>query len=293
MRNPASGRGAGARHWPKIEQKLRANFPDSAITVYPTEGPGHARELAERAVYARIDLIVACGGDGTLQEVANAAIDSMTPLGLIPLGTGNDVARSIGIGTDTDLAIQTLAKAPAQLTDAIWYEIGDKKGWSLNACGVGMDAAVGQRINQGFRYLRGTAAYIAAILDTLVRYKPSDMCIEVDGTSFNTHAMLCTVANCRSYGGGMLIAPMARMDDGVFDIIVIDNVDKLEFIRTFPKVFSGKHLEHPKVKAFAGRRVTIESHPPRPVLVDGEILPPGVATFEIRPNVLRFVRPIR
>jgi len=293
VRNPASGRGAGARQWSKIEPKLRSHFPDSAITIYSTEYAGHAREIAERAVYGRIDLIIACGGDGTLQEVANAAIDSMTPLGLIPLGTGNDVARSIGIGTDVDLAIKTLAEAPAQLTDAIWYEIGTKTGWSLNACGVGMDAAVGHRINRGFRYLRGTAAYIAAIADTLVRYRPSRMCIELDGASFSTQAMLCTVANCRSYGGGMLIAPMARMDDGVFDVIVIDDVSKIEFLRAFPSVFSGKHLLHPKVKAFAGRRITIESDPPRPVLVDGEILPPGPATFEIRPNVLRFVRPIR
>jgi diacylglycerol kinase (ATP) len=163
----------------------------------------------------------------------------------------------------------------------------------VNVAGCGFDAAVAERVNRGYRFLSGTSAYIASVLATLAFYRPSDLTVVVDGAELRGPAMTCAVANGASYGGGMRIAPDARFDDGVFDVCVIGACTRTEFLRSFPLVFRGTHVDHPKVTMIRGRTIEIVSSPPVPVLADGELAGQTPARFAMMPAGVRFVVPLR
>ena len=148
-----------------------------------------------------------------------------------------------------------------------------------------------ERINHGYPRLRGTSAYLAAVLQTLASYRATDLRIDVDGQSSRRRAMLCAVANATCYGGGMRIAPNALIDDGLLDVVVVGDVGTVGFLRSFPRVFKGTHLSHPKVTALTGELVLIESDRPLPVLADGEIVGKTPVSFKILPRALTILSP--
>ena len=161
----------------------------------------------------------------------------------------------------------------------------------LNIAGCGIDAVVADRVNQGFGFIGGTAAYLAALAQSLLTYRATNLTLSLGNEVREVRAMFCCVANATSYGGGMKVAPNAELDDGLFDICLLKETGKLDFLKTFPKVFAGKHIDHPKVEIFRAGRLIIESDPPLPVLVDGDVL--GKTPFEIQivPNALSFLFP--
>jgi diacylglycerol kinase (ATP) len=199
------------------------------------------------------------------------------------------LARTLGIPADPVLAADFLFENEPIPMDAVRYRCSSGDGYSLNIAGVGFDASVAQRINDGFRFLKGTTAYLAAVLQCLASYRPVRLTIAVDGETFETSAMLCAVANARYYGGGMKIAPNASVDDGLIDVVVVGGISKPEFLRQFPRVFKGTHLSHPAVKCLRGRTVRIDSSEPIPVLADGEIVGLPPAEFEIVPGTVKVV----
>jgi diacylglycerol kinase (ATP) len=234
-----------------------------------------------------VDIVAAAGGDGTLSEVLNGLVNSVSKIGIIPMGTGNDFARHLGIGTDRRRAVQTLLRGIAKPID-----IGRTQGrWFLNVAGCGFDAVVAERVNRGFRHLRGTAAYIAAVVQTLRTFQAADMRITLDGETVELRAMLCSVANASYYGGGMHVAPDARLDDGLFDLCLLAEAGKMEFLSAFPRVFRGTHTTHPKVTMRRARHVQIESEPPMPVLVDGEIAGITPVEFVLVPGAIHVMTP--
>lgn len=296
--NPASGR-RSEKHKLVAEAVSRiANERSIAVeflsTSVPGESartgrhlPGSGSDLALQAVTSGADLVVACGGDGTVGEVANGLVGTDTPLAVLPLGTGNDFCRTIGVSQSLDEAITTLFDGRPQPVDV--GRCGE--GYFLNVAGCGFDAQVAQRINAGFRFLSGTPAYVAATLSTLIKYRPIALRITIDGVSLETRVMLCAIANARTYGGGMKIAPQASLQDGLFDIILVEEVSKFEFLRAFPTVFKGNHLSHPKVKSFRGKQVKLESPSQIPLLADGEELHGSAMEFEVVPLALKVMVP--
>ncbi|MCW5940978.1 MAG: diacylglycerol kinase family lipid kinase [Fimbriimonadaceae bacterium] len=283
--NPAAGRGQGARRIDAIGMAL-TEAPKARIAewkLWETRGPGHARELASQALAEGATVLAAAGGDGTLNEVLNGAWAGPAEFAVLPIGTGNDFARALSFGTDFDAALNALVNGEPRPVDVGF--VNDRA--FLNIAGCGFDAMVADRINRGYRSLRGTAAYVAAVVECLCRYRAAEFRILCGDEELVFRAMLCSVANTCSYGGGMRIAPDAQIDDGLFDVAVVRETSRFEFLRAFPSVFRGKHTEHPKYLHRHARWVRVESDPPMPVLVDGEVVGTTPATFTIRPRAIR------
>ena len=289
--NPASGRGRGARLLPEIK-RLLANAAENrsgALTweVFVTKSPGDGIRLANKSAKEGADIVAAAGGDGTINEVVNGIAGTGACLGVMPLGTGNDFARCIGIGPGIEHAINTLVNGKRLSVD-----LGRaKERWFINAAGCGFDGAVADRVNRGFRFLKGTPAYIAAVLQTLIGFRPADYRLTLDGETRECRAMMCAISNGRSYGGGMMIAPDAEINDGLLDICIVGDMSKFEFVRSFPRVFKGTHVTHPKVATARAKRVAIETDPGVPVLIDGEVIGETPVEFTIEPSAIEVMTP--
>ena len=223
----------------------------------------------------------------SLAEDPNGLIGSTATLALIPLGTGNDFSRTVGLYGSLGRAVDTLFNGVTKRIDV--GRVGDR--FFLNVAGCGFDAIVAERANRGPRWLTGTAAYLYAVLQTLPRFRAADFRVTIDGELRCARAMLCSVANARTYGGGMRIAPDARLDDGLFDLCLLAEASTLEFLRAFPRVFKGAHAGHPKITMLQGRRVRIETTPPLPLLIDGEVTGTTPAEFTLLPAAIEFLFP--
>lgn len=280
-----------SKRWPAVESALREALGDRLVAVQATTGPATARAQAAALAGQGVQVVAAAGGDGTIGQVMQGVLGSTASLAVVPLGTGNDTSRMLGFGTDWRAAVAATAAGKTLTIDVAHWQKGDHEGHFINAAGCGFDAAVAERINHGYRWLRGTGAYIGAVVQTLLTYQATELTIEVDGEQMRDKAMLCALANARSYGGGMNIAPTADLTDGFLDLVFVGEVGKADFLKTFPRVFKGTHLSHPAVKHRQFQRLTIESHPPAPFLVDGELLAPGPVTVTVVPGALSVVVP--
>jgi YegS/Rv2252/BmrU family lipid kinase len=263
---------------------------DQGLTfeVFDTTGPGDAARLALEAAGSGIQTVVACGGDGTVSEVAGALAHTETALAILPMGTGNDFARHLGIHTFPE-AVGAIASGKPRSVDMVRWSSGDAGGLFLNVAGTGFDAHVAMRVNQGFRFLRGTGAYIAAVLSSFSTFKPSAVKLLVDGQEVEAVSMLCSVANASCYGGGMRINPQACIDDGLVECVLVKAVSRWEFLKTFPKVFKGTHVDHPSVTVLRGMEIQIDADDPWPFFCDGEICGRLPVRFQVEPKALRVI----
>lgn len=277
--NPAAGRGKGRTTW----QTIAALAADHGATVHFTERPGHAVDLARRAADGGYDRVLAVGGDGTINEVANGLFGTGVALGLIPSGTGNDLCRALAVPrTPLDAAKLALTGAPRPI------DVGEIEAsrYFVNVAGVGFDAEVARATNAYPKYLGGTVPYILGILKTLWRFSPVPMEIDVDGRSYDRKVLLLAVGNAQAYGGGMRILPEAVVDDGLLDICIGGDVGRMEILGLVPKLYSGRHVGHPKVEFARGRRVSIRSSIPVAVHADGDVIGELPKTFIIHPGAL-------
>lgn len=272
---------------------IETALPDAQILQ--TTRAGEATELARRAAENGAQLIIAAGGDGTLGEVLNGTLGTGARLGILPVGTGNDFARCLGIGTNLDAALEILKNGEARQIDVGRVEIAGQSRYFLNVAGAGFDSRVAARIN-GHRpkilaKLGGTGAYLVACGCEMRRFPLAKMRLEVDGKVTEGRAVLCAIANASSYGGGMLVAPDADLSDGFFEVCLIKALSRGAFLRAFPGVFAGKHIHHPRVEMFRGGKITLDSTPKLPVLVDGDIMGTTPASFEILPRAIEILAP--
>jgi diacylglycerol kinase (ATP) len=289
IRNPTSGRGSGAKRWPKIEGALREVLGGRVERIEETTAAGSARDQAARMASDGIDIVAAAGGDGTVSQVMQGLLGTESALAVIPLGTGNDFARTIGVGPNPNLAISALANDRRVWSDIGKWKQGSVIGHFLNIAGCGFDAAVAHRINSGIRNLRGRAAYLAAILLTLRSYRPANLELEIDGTTLNRKVMLCAIANAKSYGGGMKVAPNAHITDGFLDLVLVEDISRMSFLINFPKVLKGTHLSHPRVSQHKFRELRLVAEADTRLLVDGELLPPGPLSISVVPSAVEVV----
>lgn len=286
--NPAAGRGRAARRIAALRESLdrECSAAGASGRMLLTEGPRHAERLARQAVAEGADLVVAAGGDGTVGEVLNGLAGTSARLGLVPLGTGNDLSRHLRVPSDIAGAVRLLFRGEPRRID-----LGVVAGRRFaNAAGCGFDATVAERVNRGL-FLRGTPAYLCAVLQTLATYRATHLRLLVDDACVETPALLCAIANSSSYGGGMRVAPDASVCDGLLDVCIVRDVGRIEFLRNFPRVFRGTHVTHPGVTMLLGARVSVRSDPPAPVLVDGEVIGATPVEVSVEPSALTVMAP--
>jgi diacylglycerol kinase (ATP) len=293
--NPVAGASSTRRKWPIISKLLdRIGLP---FDFEYTEGVGHAIELARIAASDGYRYLVAVGGDGTVNEVANGILHSTnaatTALGIVSTGTGSDFIRSVGISRDYATACSTLTSSRRLSIDVgvIEYQRQGQtlKRFFINAAGVGFDAAVVKETERLPKFFGGTIPYVAGMLRTLFSYRNKPVVIRV-GDEVESHRVLnVAVANGGYMGGGMHIAPQAELGDNLLDVVVIGDMGKLELLKEFPKVYKGTHVTLPKVRMKKGTNVTIESSEAVLVYADGELLGECPASFRVVPGALSIV----
>jgi diacylglycerol kinase (ATP) len=288
--NPTAGRGAARRALPCIETYLQRH--GVAFTTTITTERGHAELIAEAALAKGNQTVVAVGGDGTLHEVSNAVIQTdpalQPTLGLIACGTGNDFARCVGIYGDIAFMCSILIHGERRFVDIGSVESHDLPRRSfLVAAGVGYIADTALTVNKGIRYLSGMPAYILAAVLTLSSFKPLPITLKIDHNEVrNVNAMLVSVSNVETTGGGMKIAPKALFDDGLLDICLVHEVSKLELLKQLPNVIKGLHVDHPAVEMIHTKSITISSSEHLALWVDGEVIGTTPAKFSVETKML-------
>ncbi len=276
--NPAAGKGrAKAALAAALALLDERGVP---YTLHTTRCAGHATELA--AATPPGSVVVAIGGDGTVHEVAKGLLrDGSTggrTLGILPLGSGDDFAFSLGLPRD-DLqgALQRLLDAEPRLVD-----LGTVNGEPFfNAVGTGFDAEVAERVRSSPRFLKGFSGYLYSVLVSLARLSEPHARVFVDGVLVHDGpALLVTSQNGPRSGGSFVFAPAARPDDGQLDVVIAGKVGRAGALGLLPKVLRAKHLGHPAVALHRGAAVRVEWSEPRPAHADGELLP-TVAVYEV------------
>jgi len=289
VHNPTAGGGRARRLAPQVVERLRGDQVE--VVQHPTLSLEDARLAACQAA-AEVDVVVAVGGDGTVGACAAGLADAgpaggspggsgvRAALGVVPAGGGNDAARSLGLPADDPLAaaglLTRLRRRPADLATVAGRAY-------LNVAGAGFDSEVTRVANQRLGWARGRPRYAGAVLAQLVVGRTARFELVLDGRAQRLEGWLVAVANGPSYGGGMRVAPRASLADGLLDVVVIGAIGKLEFLRTFPKVFSGAHVEHPAVAVHRAARVDLDADRTLAVYADGEPAGTLPATFEVRP----------
>jgi len=289
--NPASDNGRTGRRWPELAHRA-ARLGLEGETLF-SEHAGHLIALAAEAVDRGASLVVAVGGDGTLNEVVNGAVGDEGPapaVGAILTGRGRDAARNFALRCDPRAAAQRLVDGEEHAVDLVradWPDGGRR--WVLNAAGAGFDAAVAARAASAGG--TGTLPYLAAVLTTISAHEPVSAEIEADAArAWSGRLTAAVIANGAYYGGGMKIAPAADGADGRLDLVVLGDLGRLELLRWLPTVYGGGHLRCAKVSARPARRVRVTAARPLPVHVDGEAAPPTPVTFTVVPRALRLRR---
>lgn len=285
--NPVAGRGRGADTANACAARLRHCGHD--VTVRFTERRGHGTLLAAEAVSAGHDAVIVCGGDGTIAEVLPSLAHTSTALGLIPLGTGNDLARALGIPRSPAAAARLLRDGQRRTIDL--GRCGDR--WFSTVATFGFDAEVSQIMEEGRAPLSGTAGYLLASLRHLRHYRSPRVRLSGDFGEFEQDVFLAAVANTRTYGGGLRIAPAASPDDGLFDVCVVDGTVPISTLLSLvPRIFWGGHVHHPSVRVLRTQWVRFEPVDGRHLLhADGEPLAMAPATLRIEVQALRVIGP--
>ena len=293
--NPVAAGGKTARVWPKIEKELVSL--DLPFDHRFTEAPLHAASLAREAVEQGYDTVVAVGGDGTVNEVVNGLISpggksAEAVLGVVITGRGSDLARTIGVPSDYREACARLAGKRTMTVDLGLVEFhheGQKaQRYFVNVGGGGFDGEVAHRANRAPNFMGGTIPYLTSLVTTLLSYRNKSVELILDDQEpIRKVVNSVVVANCQFFGGGMRVAPDADPSDGLFDVIVIGDIDKVEFLMTVPKVYDGTHITHPQVDTYRARRVEVRSEQPLLLQVEGEVCGQTPLTFEIVPSALQ------
>lgn len=283
--NPCAGRGSGARLAPEVVRELRRLGVDAEMRL--TARPRHAVELVAGALAGGAREVLVAGGDGTIFEAVNgmlAAGPTDAALGIVPIGTGNDFVKMLGL-TDWRVACARIAAAGTRHVD-----IGRCGSHHFaNGVGVGFDAQVAHFAN-GIDWLSGTPVYALALLKILTfDYRRPRVRIEHDGGSLEQQVTLVAVANGRCYGGAFHVAPNAALDDGLLELVVAEGLSRSRVLGLLPRVLKGTHLDHPAVTAVRSRRVRITSDDPVVVHADGEILQTAATSVDVEllPGALR------
>ena len=303
--NPESAGGATRAAWPGIASELATHF--GPFTPKFTNRAGEGIELAANAARKGVKLIIACGGDGTISEVANGILSagSDAELGILPSGTGGDFRKTIGIPARASAAARILSSGQTRLIDVGKVSFTNNRGelesrYFLGVASFGLSADVIARVKEGGpewlpakapKWLSGRVSFATAMVQTAARKSATRVVVQLDDDDARhmTVANLC-IANARYFGGGMKIAPDAKLTDGKFDVIGVGDLSALKIFTSAPRVYTGSHLSMPEVSHALARKITVRAADRAAEValeVDGELPGRLPATFQIIPEALR------
>ncbi len=292
--NPTAGNGTAARLLDPLRSSLDARGIDYELVT--TSRPGHATAAAR---LSKAHVVVAVGGDGTLNEVANGLSGPGTAMGIIPAGSGNDFIKSVGIPPKFLPALEILFNGTARSVDLGTVSCGEDPGNSplryfVNGVGIGFDAAVAAR-TRAIRFLGGNALYIMAVFQTLGKYVPPRFTVSMNGATSQSRNLLIAIGNGPCAGGGFYLTPDAQVDDGLLDICMVDEKSILQILSLMPKVMKGKHRNVPGVSFHREKGITVSAAEPFYVHADGEIVGVNVHRVDvgILPGRLSVIAPAR
>ena len=269
--NPVAGGGRSLRALPWLRERL-ATRPDARIEV--TARPGDTERLAAEAWRSGHDRVVAVGGDGSVQAAVNGLLATggeTASLGILPLGRGNDLARSLGLPQEPAAAWRVAVGHESRLIDVARARNGaGVERWFASAGGIGFDAQVAAAMAGRRGRTRGQIGYLLTTLGELRRFRKSAIRITVDGAESEHTVLFVAIANGAFYGGGMRIAPAATPDDGRLDVCIVGDISRLTALRQMPNLYRGTHVEHPAVELRGGTVVEVEGDEPLRIHLDGE-----------------------
>ncbi len=286
--NTKAGRGKCKQIMPKIKEYYKHKNQQHIIVT--TECPGHATELAIDGVKKGATEIIAVGGDGTLLEVIQGIYDEDVIIGAVPGGTGNDFVRSLGYSLEIDEFLTQFDKAVVRPVDLCMGK--DRVFLTLSAVGFVTDVLTHVEKNRK-GIMKGSLAFANAVFQSILKLKPRELEICVDGCWMTRKAVLIGLVNSPFTGGGMRFAPDAKIDDGVLYIFIVKEISKLELLRVFPRVYKGTHTSHPSVEILKCKEVKIKSKTPLFKNYDGTVMgttPIDVKIAKQKLNVLALPR---
>jgi diacylglycerol kinase (ATP) len=296
--NPTSGKGRAASGAPVVGARLR----DRGLDVVQVQGTDaeHAMSSLREALETPTDAVVACGGDGTVHLALQVVAGTEVPLGVVPLGTGNDTATLLGMPKDPAACAAIIGSALEQgahrVVDAGHVVSADGVArWFLAVMSSGFDSMVNERANT-MTWPGGQARYLRAILAELRSFQPVPYTMVLDAGTDQEHrhegrGMLVAVGNGTQYGGGMKVCPGALLDDGLLSVTFLDELPTMTFLRVFPTVYKGTHVQRPEVHEHMARTVRLEA-PGQVAYADGERIGPLPVEVEVRPGAVRLLAPL-
>jgi diacylglycerol kinase (ATP) len=298
--NPCAAGGRAGKLWPSIEHRLRARLGE--VTVRLTDSAGHATSIARELLEAGFDLIIAVGGDGTVSEVANGFLRDDRPvrreaqLAVLPVGTGSDFQRTLGIPADLDQAVEIVARGKPLAIDVGKATLAGTEGrklqrYFINLASFGMGGAVAAGAKNTLTVLGGKAAFLWATFKMMATYHGRQVEIELDGSGHSLPFFITNVAvgNGRYHGGGMHACPKAILNDGQLEITVIEYLKPVQVLRDIRLLYSDNLYRHPKIQHLRARRLVARSKEPTWVEVDGEPLGRLPLTIEVLPQSLPII----
>lgn len=281
--NPSAGGGRALKRLPSVERELDSRR--LGFRVERTTSAEHGVEEALRAA-EQGEVPVVVSGDGLIGAVGGALAGSETPLGIVPGGRGNDLARVLGVPEDPPAAVGVLAAGHVRRID-----VGEANGKRfLCIASTGFDSEA-NRIANETRFVRGNLVYALAAMRALIAWKPVRFTVRVGDERLRFTGYSVSAANSRAYGGGMFVAPDADLDDGRLDLVMVGEASKLRFLSNLPKVFKGTHVENDEVHVTRAREVEVSASRPLAVYADGEHLTDLPATIRVLPQALGVIAP--
>lgn len=283
--NPAAGRGRAQRKIGEAMEYLRSRGAE--VELIRSHDRDHMMELAHEASLNGFDRVVACGGDGSVHLVVRGVDLSKVTLGLLPLGSGDDFAKVLGVPKDVKGACDVLLDGVVREVD-----VATANGIRyVGVAGLGFDSEVNRFANERVKFLSGPIVYLYSIFRVLPRFHPRPVKVHTSDAIRDEELMFAVVGNTRQYGGGIRIAPAAKVDDRLLDLYMIKKCSKLDLITTLPLGYTGKHTRRSFVEHVIGEEFTIESERKLDVYADGEYVTHTPVTFRLSEERLRVVVP--
>ena len=275
--NPKAGRGLGAASFDRL-RKLASRAGAGFVVSRNAADLG---EQARRAAEDGIERLLVAGGDGTMHHAIQGLVNTSCALGVIPVGTGNDLSGTLKIPPDLDVAVKRALTGSIRAIDLI--RVGET--YSVSYLGVGFDSEVTEFANQ-VKILKGPLIYPYSVIHTLATFEPPSMRIVHDEGIFEGRVMFANLSNLPRFGGGMQIAPQAKIDDGLLDLVIVREISRRALLAVFPKVYSGRHVGHPSCLFHRTRRAEITIDRPMTLYGGGEPVRPMAAGTPVAAEVV-------